>query len=90
MFVGFNRLNPLVEAFHLVIQQNALIFDLSGQMVHNSVFNVFHLLVYFIYEVIQIIRVNKVVLLMFKCAETGLELVHVLLGETTQSMLCTS
>ena len=59
-------------------------------MVHNSVFNIFHLLVYFIYEVIQIIRVNNVLLFVFKCAETSLELVDVLFGETTQSMLRTS
>ena len=90
MFVGLNRLNSLVQAFHLVIKQNTLIFDLSSQMVNNSVFNIFHLLVYFIYEVIQIIRVNNVLLFVFKCAETSLELVNVLLGETTQSMLRTS
>ena len=59
-------------------------------MVHNSVFNIFHLLVYFIYEVIQIIRVNNVLLFVFECAETSLELVDVLFGETTQSMLRTS
>ena len=59
-------------------------------MVHNSVFNVFHLLVYFIYEVIQIIRVHEIVLFVLECAETGLELVYVLIGETTQTMLCTS
>lgn len=86
MATRFNCLNLLFEPIDFVVEENTLILNLSSQMVYNAIFNVLHLFVNFANKVIQIIRVNNIVLSLFKSAETTLELV--LLFETTQTMLC--